>query len=130
MIVAEHGSIAQIFEDHGEPHFRQLERQAVERALTQRAVVTLGGGAVMDEHTQADLAAVPVVQLTVSPEAVERRISGGKRPLVKDGIGAWIALVERRQPIYDRLSQLTIDTSEVALDDVAGRIVDWLKEDA
>lgn len=129
MIVAEHGSIAQIFEDHGEPHFRQLERQAVERALAEHAVVTLGGGAVLDEHTQADLAGVPVVQLTMSPEAVERRISGGKRPLVKDGIGAWIALVERRQPIYDRLSQLTIDTSEVSLDDVAGRIVDWLKED-
>ncbi len=129
MIVAEHGSIAQIFEEFGEPHFRQLERQAVERALAEHAVVTLGGGAVLDEQTQADLAGVPVVQLTVSPKAVERRISGGKRPLVKDGIGAWIALVERRQPIYDRLSQLTIDTSEVALDDVAGRIVAWLKED-
>ncbi len=130
MIVAEHGSIAQIFDDFGEPHFRQLERQAVTRALAEHAVVTLGGGAVMDEQTQADLAGVPVVQLTVTPAAVERRISGGKRPLVKDGIGAWVALVERRQPIYDRLSQLTIDTSEVALDDVAGRIVDWLKEDA
>jgi shikimate kinase len=130
MIVAEHGSIAQIFEEHGEPHFRRLERQAVERALAEHAVVTLGGGAVMDEQTQADLAGVPVVQLTVTPAAVERRISGGKRPLVKDGIGAWIALVERRQPIYDRLSQLTIDTSEVSLDDVAGRIADWLKEDA
>ncbi len=129
MIVAEHGSIAQIFDEFGEPHFRQLERQAVERALAEHAVVTLGGGAVLDEQTQADLAGVPVVQLTVSPEAVERRISGGKRPLVKDGIGAWIALVERRQPIYDRLSRLTIDTSEVALDDVAGRIVAWLKED-
>ncbi len=129
LIVAEHGPIAGIFEEFGEPHFRQLERHAVERALAQHAVVTLGGGAVLDEQTQADLAGMPVVQLTVTPAAVERRISGGKRPLVKDGIGAWIALVERRQPIYDRLSQLTIDTSEVPLDEVAGRIVAWLKED-
>jgi shikimate kinase len=68
-----------------------------------------------------------VVQLAVSPEAVEARISGGKRPLVKDGIGAWIALVEGRRPIYDRLSQLTIDTSRRPLDGVAQQIVEWLE---
>ncbi len=126
-IVAAHGPIADIFAAHGEPHFRALEREEVARALGESAVVTLGGGAVLDPETQADLAGYRVVQLAVSPEAVEARISGGKRPLVKDGIGAWIALVEGRRPIYDRLSQLTIDTSRRPLDGVAQEIAEWLE---
>jgi shikimate kinase len=112
----------------GAPHFRALERAAVERALHERAVVTLGGGAILDPRTQAELADHRVVQLTVSPEAVESRIAGGKRPLLRDGIGAWKALVAARQPIYDRLAQLSIDTSVQPLDRVAQQIADWLEE--
>lgn len=126
-IVAEHGPIAAIFEQHGEPHFRALERATVAQALQERAVVTLGGGAVLDADTQADLEGLPVVQLTVCADAVEQRIRDGKRPLVASGIQAWEALVAARQPIYDRLSQLTIDTSNVPLDSVAARITDWLE---
>ncbi|MCU1578655.1 MAG: shikimate kinase [Rhodoglobus sp.] len=127
-IVAAHGAIADIFAAHGEPHFRELERAEVVAALAERAVVTLGGGAVLDAATQADLAGRRVVQLTVAPAAVESRIAGGKRPLLKDGIGAWTALVAARQPIYDRLSQLSIDTSRQPLDRVARQIADWLEE--
>ncbi len=129
-IVATNGAIADIFDSHGEPHFRTLERAEVARALTERAVVTLGGGAVLDAETQADLAGLHVVQLTVAAEAVAERIEGGKRPLVRDGIEAWAALVAQRQPIYDRLSQLTIDTSHVPLDGVAQTIADWLERQA
>lgn len=128
-IVATHGPIADIFAAHGEPHFRAIERAEVVRALHERAVVTLGGGAVLDVDTQADLAAHRTVQLTVSPEAVEKRIVGGKRPLVADGIDAWSRLVATRQPIYDRLSQLTIDTSGQPLDRVARQIADWLESE-
>jgi len=127
-IVQAHGPIAALFEEHGEQHFRALERDVVAAALHEGAVVTLGGGAVLDEGTQQLLADHRVVQLTVSPEAVESRIAGGKRPLVKDGIGAWIALVEKRQPIYDRLAQLTIDTSRRPLEGVAQEIADWLQQ--
>lgn len=129
-IVEQHGPIADIFAAYGEQHFRALERAEVARALAEHAVVTLGGGAVLDPATQADLASHRVVQLTVTPEAVESRIAGTKRPLVKDGIAAWSALVAARQPIYDRLAQLTIDTSHAPLDGVAGRIADWLGTEA
>lgn len=126
VIVAEHGPIPGIFAEHGEPHFRELERAAVERALREPAVVTLGGGAVLDPATQADLAGLPVVQLTMSEEAARGRIGGSKRPLTRDP-EAWARLVAARQPIYDRLAGLTIDTSEQPLDDVAKQIVQWLE---
>jgi shikimate kinase len=58
---------------------------------------------------------------------VAARIAGGKRPLLRDGLGAWEALVAERQPVYDSLSQLTIDTSRQPLDRVAQQIADWLE---
>lgn len=125
-IVAAHGPIAAIFAEHGEARFRQLEREAVAAALREPAIVTLGGGAVLDADTRADLASLRVVQLTVQPEAVEDRIEGGKRPLVADGIASWVALVAARRPIYDELSSLTIDTSSRPLDSVAADIAAWL----
>jgi shikimate kinase len=127
-IVDAHGPIAELFDTHGEPHFRAIEKDVVAAALSEEAVVALGGGAVLDADTQARLEGYRVVQLSVSPHAVEARIAGGKRPLVKDGIGAWIALVEKRQPIYDRLAQLTIDTSRRPLDGVAEEIAEWLEK--
>lgn len=127
-IVAAHGPISTIFEERGEPHFRTIERDIVAEALRENAVVTLGGGAILDPRTQAELADKLVVQLTVSAEAVEARIAGGKRPLLKDGIEAWSALVAARQPLYDSLSQLTVDTTNQPLDRVARRIADWVRK--
>jgi shikimate kinase len=126
-IVAVHGSIAEMFQAHGEEYFRRIERDEVRRALGETAVVALGGGAVLDPDTQADLAGQRVVQLSVSAEAVAQRISGDKRPLV-DGVEAWTALVDRRRPLYDRLAQRTFDTSNRPLDHIAAEIVGWIQE--
>ena len=126
-IVAEHGPIPALFEQHGEPRFRELERQAVQAALLEHAVVSLGGGAVLDLDTRADLEPLPVVQLTTSVEAIASRIGDGRRPLLKDGTAAWEALVAARAPIYDALADLTIDTSRMPIDAVAERVADWVR---
>jgi len=126
-VVDAHGPIAAIFEKHGEQVFRSFERAAVAAALREPAVVTLGGGAVLDSDTQLDLSATKVVQLTVSADAVSARIADGKRPLLSGGVTAWSELVAVRRPTYDRLSQLTIDTSGQPLDKIAQQIVDWLQ---
>ena len=127
-VVAEHGSIPSIFELHGEPRFRELERIAVANALHHPAVIALGGGAVLDEGTQRDLERVRVVQLWITPEAVESRIGGEKRPLLTDGITAWTELVAARQPIYDRLADKTFDTSTYPAEKIAANIAAWIQE--
>lgn len=126
LIVNDHGVIADIFEEHGEPYFRALERAAVEIALSSCAVVALGGGAVLDPLTQAQLEGLRVIQLTTSPEAVATRITNGKRPLLGGGIEAWTTLVAARQPIYDRLATRTFDTSNYPADKIAASIAEWL----
>ncbi len=130
VIVAEHGPIAQIFESYGEAYFRRIERTAVAEALQEPAVVALGGGAVLDEQTQADLVETRVAQLTVSADAVLARIGGGKRPLLKDGVADWTRLVESRRPLYDRLASHSWDTSQKPLDDIAAEIAEWVRHDS
>ena len=126
VVVAEHGPIADIFDNAGEATFRAYERAAVKDALQQRAIVSLGGGAVLDPDTQNDLTRVPVVLLTVSDEAVASRISDPKRPLLRDGIEAWKKLVAARMPIYTELAWNTFDTSDGDLDAIAEDIVSWI----
>ena len=126
VVVAEHGPIADIFDNAGEATFRAYERAAVKDALQQSAIVSLGGGAVLDPDTQNDLTTVPVVLLTVSDEAVASRISDPKRPLLRDGIEAWKQLVAARMPIYTELAWNTFDTSDGDLDAIAEDIVSWI----
>ena len=128
-IVAEHGSIPELFAAHGEPHFRAIEREHVARALATGSVVALGGGAVLDPSTRALLASHRVVLLTVSSEAVAARISNDKRPLLANGLESWIALSEARRPIYEELARKSFDTSNRPLDKIAGDIVAWITED-
>ena len=127
-IVDRHGPIKDIFELHGEEHFRALERQAVARALTEQAVVSLGGGAVLDPDTQADLAGCSVVYLSVSARAVGVRINGGKRPLLRNGIADWKRIYAERRPVYEALAGIRFDTSHRALDAIADDVVKWTKK--
>lgn len=128
-IVAGHGPIAQIFSEHGEKYYRALERTEVTKALGERAVVALGGGAIIDPVTQADLVAHRVALITVSPDAVAGRILGGSRPLIT-GIDTWSELVASRREIYERLATRTWDTSHRPIDQIAAEIAAWITDDA
>ena len=127
MIVAEHGPIAEIFANQGEPFFRACEEDAVARALDEAEVVSLGGGAVLSKRTQQLLRLAHVVYLTVSPEAVAQRIAGGKRPLLADGMESWNRIFGERKHIYEELANITFDTSHGRLDDIATSVVAWIK---
>lgn len=126
-IVAAHGSIADLFAAHGEPAFRDLERETVASSLAEAEVVSLGGGACVDPSTQALLAQHTVVQVVASPLAIERRISGNaRRPLIRS-IDDWRAIYERRREIYDRLADATFDTSFRPMSAVVDDIERWLR---
>jgi shikimate kinase len=128
VVVAGNGSIAAIFAEFGEDHFRALERVAVEDALAMDAVVALGGGAVLNEATQRDLAERRVVLITVSAEAVAPRIVGTKRPLLSGGIQSWVQIMNARRELYERLATRTWDTSSRPLTTIAEEIAQWAME--
>ncbi|NRD25959.1 shikimate kinase [Frigoribacterium sp. VKM Ac-2836] len=127
LVVRRHGPIADLFETHGEPHFRHLERDAVAEALSGDGVVSLGGGAVLDHRTRASLSGLSVVLLTVSAEAVESRLAGSARPLLqRGGIEAWHAITAERDPVYRALASVVFDTSHRPVSTVVDDIETWL----
>lgn len=128
-IVAVHGAIADIFAQHGEAHFRSVERAVVANALGEHAVVSLGGGAILNTDTQSELENQPVALITVSAEAIALRIAGSVRPLVS-GVSDWSALVAARRETYERLAKMTWDTSSRPIDAIAMEIAEWVRETA
>jgi len=121
--------IGEIFIDDGEERFRELERAAVHAALTEHdGVLALGGGAVLDTETQADLAGLPVVYLEVGlSDAVKRVGLASARPLlVLNPRSQFRKLMEERRPIYESLAALTVTTDEREPDVIVDEIVTGL----
>lgn len=127
IVSSAHGAIPEIFREQGEARFRELERGAVIKALSGSGIVALGGGAIKDSSTRAELRHHTVVLLTISEDAVAPRLNPEKRPLLTGGIESWRKLVEERTPWYEEVSDVSIDTSHQTADQVAARIVEWLE---
>ncbi|WP_228453213.1 shikimate kinase [Rathayibacter toxicus] len=126
--VRRYGLITPYFDLHGEAAFRREERRIIARELRRDTVLSLGGGAVLDEATRADLAAVPVVFLTTTAEAVSARVNDGTRPLVRDGVGEWVRLFEQRRVMYESLADTVVDTSRRTITRIATEIAQWVRD--
>lgn len=128
-IVRDHGPIEALFAEHGEEHFRALERAAVVEGLARGGIVSLGGGAVLDPATRADLAAHRVILLTVAPKVVAGRVRDSNRPLLQgeDAMARWSAILEQRLPLYRALADVTFDTSSGPLQHIVDDIVMWVR---
>lgn len=126
LVTRSHGSIPEIFEQQGEPAFRQLEEAAVLEAIATPAVVATGGGAVLSEHTRAALTQTKVVYLSTDGRHMASRLVGGNRPLLKDGISDWRRIYESRKELYEQVADFTVDTSKMALKSVVDHIIEGL----
>jgi shikimate kinase len=127
--VAAGRSIADIFAGEGEARFRELEREAVRRAVAvPDAVIATGGGALLDaESRRVLLAAGPVICLTATPEEILRRVGvGDERPLLAGEtptarLATIRTLLEAREASY-RLATHRVDTTGRSFDEVVGEI--------
>ncbi len=114
--------ISDIFIEDGEPHFRELEREAVRSALREhRGVLSLGGGAVMNDETRSELEHHRVVFLTLGLAAASPRVGFSRsRPLL---LGSprrqWLQLFQQREPLYLQVSDLTVATDDLTVNEVA-----------
>jgi shikimate kinase len=121
--------ISDIFVDSGEAAFRALERAAIVAALQDDgAVLSLGGGAILDAETRADLAGHNVVFLDVSLSEAAKRVGlGVARPLLLGNVRTQLRnLMEARRPLYVEVAKLTVDTDGRAPEELAAEIVEHL----
>lgn len=118
-------SISDIFLNEGEQEFRARERAAVVAALAEHTgVLALGGGAILDTDTQADLAGHQVVHLNVSLAAASPRVglSAARPLLVGSPRKQWLTLAEQRKPIYRSLATISVDTDMLTPDQVVAEV--------
>lgn len=118
-------SVADIFVDDGEAHFRELERRAVAESLGHHSgVLALGGGAVLDHGTRALLADHRVVFLRVGLADAARRVGlGVSRPLLLGNVRGRIKqLLDERTPVYESVATHVVDTDGLTAAEVADQV--------
>ena len=121
--------VGDIFIDDGEPAFRALERAAVAAAVTgQDGVVSVGGGAVLDQGTRQLLDGHDVVYLETGFAETVRRIGlDSPRPLMLGNPRARLKeLLSERLPIYQQLARITVLTDGRSPEELAGQIASAL----
>lgn len=121
--------IPEIFKLRGEKAFRAQEMLVVQKTFqgSQPKVVSLGGGAVMDERNCAAVREnCQVVWLWASVRAMINRINLNTRPLLKSSDPKKKAenLLAARKPFYAKLADLVINTEQGTAKDVVRRIRD------
>jgi shikimate kinase len=130
-IVARDGrEIGDIFVESGESAFRELERRAVIDALASHlGVLALGGGAILDPDTQADLSDYAarggvVAFLNVGLATAARRVGLARsRPLLAGSPRrAWASLMEERRATYESLATVVVSTDDATPREVAESI--------
>lgn len=122
-------AISEIFVDEGEPHFRRLERAAVRAALAEHdGVLALGGGAVIDPDTRADLKAHHVVFLDVTLADASSRVGLNRdRPLLLGNVRSRLnALMTERRSLYEEVAEVTVSTHERDASQVAEAVAQEL----
>ena len=124
VFVSKHGAITEYFEAYGERSFRDIEESIVADAIASEAVVATGGGAVLSDRTRAVLEKAFVVYLATDGRHMASRLSGGGRPLLKNGLNDWRRIYESRKPLYVEVADLTVDTSNTPL----AKIIEQIKE--
>jgi len=130
-IVAEQSrTIADIFVDEGEPVFRAIEKQAVQRALAEHdGVLSLGGGSILDEDTRGLLAGHRVVYLSMDvEEAVQRTGLNAARPLLAvNPRRQWRELMEARRHLYTEVAVAVVPTDGRTPEEVTQAVLDALE---
>src|SRR5438445_1719177 len=125
-------SIPDIFETHGEPHFRDGEARVIARLLDGGpAVIATGGGAFMREETRNRIRDKAVsIWLKADVDVIMKRVKRrADRPLLQteDPAATVSRLLEAREPVYQG-ADLTILSRDVPHDRIVDECIEALHD--
>jgi len=123
-------TIPEIFELHGEPHFRDGEARVIARLLDSGpAVLATGGGSFMREETRRRIAEKAVsIWLKADSDVIMRRVRRrADRPLLQtaDPAATVNRLLGEREPVYQH-ADLTIASRDVPHDKIVDECLEAL----
>ena len=133
-IAAQEGmSIPELFAQKGEPYFRACETVLI-KSFAQGAprIVSCGGGVPLrEENVAAMRESGTVVLLTASPEVILERVKDSdERPLLQGhkDVPYIAALMEQRRPKYEAAADITVDTSQLNIEEVCRQVLRQVSE--
>ncbi len=124
-------SITEIFRNYGEPRFRDIESDIIQR-LSEREnlVISTGGGVVLRARNMQNLRRKGIIVcLTASPETIwQRTAQSNERPLlqVEDQLQRIKELLEFREPFY-KDADIIVNTDKKTSEEVALEILEKLR---
>ncbi len=125
-------TIPEIFKEKGEDYFRQIEQQVIQRLclMSDPIILATGGGAVLSSVNRELIKEYgTIVLLTASEDTIYQRIhEDPNRPaLTSHDLKREIREVLKvRNPLYQSLQDLTIDTESHSPDDAVTRILEYI----
>ena len=123
-------SIPDIFEDHGEPHFRDGEARVIARLLEGGpAVLATGGGAFMREETRHRILDKAVsIWLKADADTIMKRVKRrADRPLLQtaDPTATVERLISEREPVYQH-ANITVWSRDAPHEKIVDECIDAL----
>ena len=123
--------ITQIFEQYGEAHFREIEKQTIkELSGKDNLIISCGGGVCLDLDNIANIKQNNIViLLEATPETIITRVHGDStRPLLngKMEIDKIEDLLQQRKANYHKAADLIIDTNDKTFEEIGNEILEYL----
>ena len=121
-------TVPEIFETQGEAYFRSVETGVAQAlSLRQDLIIACGGGLPMREEAIKPLKESGIVfWLDRDPGDIFDTEDMTGRPLAKDGREAFIALAEKRRPVYEDWADVTVTDFTSAVS-TAARVLEVVK---
>lgn len=123
-------TISKIFEEYNEEHFRNLESKVLmEYSMLDEFIVSTGGGTILRKDNQKIFKIGCVVYLRISLQTQYIRIKNrSHRPLLENkNIKTTIKKLDNiRGEIYQKVSNIEVDVSNLTKEDVVSNIINKL----
>lgn len=124
--------ISEIFDKEGEPYFRDLETEVLKTLGNyDNFVLSTGGGIVLREENVELLREIgPLILLTAREEIILERVKHTEdRPLLTGDKAQKIKeILSVRNPIYNKVADFSVDTSDITPEQAVEEILKWLKK--
>jgi shikimate kinase len=130
IVKRENKNINDIFAQHGEGYFRNLESLILNEMDDREGIITTGGGIVIKPENRKRISEKGFVFfLYASPEEIFKRIEKDQsRPLLKGDKKRLIHdLYEKRMPLYKETAHVIIDTTNKDKAEIIQEIIDCLE---
>ena len=114
-------SIPELFDSQGEAYFRQLETKALDSVILNYQCISTGGGIIITPKNRDLLKNKAfVIHLTADIQTLVSRLSHSNRPLLQNvSLDKRLKdLINARSTFYQECANLTIDTSNLSIENI------------